>query len=143
MQPRRKGRQATRKDFASALTQSCRPVFRGYLTHLNGAVIPSIEETRARPAGDCTNLNSRTAFGKCEDSATTGARDTRRSAAINGRCDACCLRIHRIVCPRSKRKQDRGMLWLKISIALLITTCLLYTSPSPRDGLLSRMPSSA
>ena len=25
----------------------------------------------------------------------------------------------------------------------LATTCLLYTSPSPRDGLLSRMPSSA
>ena len=25
----------------------------------------------------------------------------------------------------------------------LITFCLLYTSPSPRDGLLSRMPSSA
>ena len=25
----------------------------------------------------------------------------------------------------------------------LMTTCLLYTSPSPRDGLLSRMPSSA
>ena len=26
---------------------------------------------------------------------------------------------------------------------LHITICLLYTSPSPRDGLLSRMPSSA
>ena len=26
---------------------------------------------------------------------------------------------------------------------LLGTSCLLYTSPSPRDGLLSRMPSSA
>ena len=26
---------------------------------------------------------------------------------------------------------------------VLNTTCLLYTSPSPRDGLLSRMPSSA
>ena len=26
---------------------------------------------------------------------------------------------------------------------LLEKTCLLYTSPSPRDGLLSRMPSSA
>ena len=25
----------------------------------------------------------------------------------------------------------------------LFLTCLLYTSPSPRDGLLSRMPSSA
>ena len=29
----------------------------------------------------------------------------------------------------------------KRSIKLI--TCLLYTSPSPRDGLLSRMPSSA
>ena len=27
--------------------------------------------------------------------------------------------------------------------AKLLSTCLLYTSPSPRDGLLSRMPSSA
>ena len=26
---------------------------------------------------------------------------------------------------------------------ILVDTCLLYTSPSPRDGLLSRMPSSA
>ena len=25
----------------------------------------------------------------------------------------------------------------------MVSTCLLYTSPSPRDGLLSRMPSSA
>ena len=25
----------------------------------------------------------------------------------------------------------------------IVNTCLLYTSPSPRDGLLSRMPSSA
>ena len=28
-------------------------------------------------------------------------------------------------------------------IELIHTACLLYTSPSPRDGLLSRMPSSA
>ena len=28
-------------------------------------------------------------------------------------------------------------------VSELIETCLLYTSPSPRDGLLSRMPSSA
>ena len=26
---------------------------------------------------------------------------------------------------------------------MLVNPCLLYTSPSPRDGLLSRMPSSA
>ena len=30
-----------------------------------------------------------------------------------------------------------------VGCAGLIPTCLLYTSPSPRDGLLSRMPSSA
>src|SRR5664279_3380346 len=29
------------------------------------------------------------------------------------------------------------------SIAVHVAHCLLYTSPSPRDGLLSRMPSSA
>ena len=28
-------------------------------------------------------------------------------------------------------------------LVALVVTCLLYTSPSPRDGLLSRMPSSA
>ena len=30
-----------------------------------------------------------------------------------------------------------------IDLEAAIATCLLYTSPSPRDGLLSRMPSSA
>ena len=29
------------------------------------------------------------------------------------------------------------------NIDLMVKSCLLYTSPSPRDGLLSRMPSSA
>ena len=32
---------------------------------------------------------------------------------------------------------------LTTRIAHILCTCLLYTSPSPRDGLLSRMPSSA
>ena len=30
-----------------------------------------------------------------------------------------------------------------VAVGQLVTICLLYTSPSPRDGLLSRMPSSA
>ena len=29
------------------------------------------------------------------------------------------------------------------NFSIVIANCLLYTSPSPRDGLLSRMPSSA
>ena len=38
-----------------------------------------------------------------------------------------------------------GMYWLKAKLFLvaILIACLLYTSPSPRDGLLSRMPSSA
>ena len=36
------------------------------------------------------------------------------------------------------------LLLLELSYVLLMFyCCLLYTSPSPRDGLLSRMPSSA
>ena len=37
--------------------------------------------------------------------------------------------------PLQPTKKDEGVVWVK--------GCLLYTSPSPRDGLLSRMPSSA
>ena len=33
--------------------------------------------------------------------------------------------------------------WSRAVLTVQIETCLLYTSPSPRDGLLSRMPSSA
>ena len=32
---------------------------------------------------------------------------------------------------------------LKTRLGAILDPCLLYTSPSPRDGLLSRMPSSA
>ena len=45
-------------------------------------------------------------------------------------------------------KKYKWIAWLGLIAILvvavdLIYTCLLYTSPSPRDGLLSRMPSSA
>ena len=30
-----------------------------------------------------------------------------------------------------------------VILSIFVNPCLLYTSPSPRDGLLSRMPSSA
>ena len=41
-------------------------------------------------------------------------------------------------------EQRRAAWTLALSITpLLYQSCLLYTSPSPRDGLLSRMPSSA
>ena len=44
----------------------------------------------------------------------------------------------------SSRKQDTSNTKLTLSLSpTLLSLCLLYTSPSPRDGLLSRMPSSA
>ena len=36
-----------------------------------------------------------------------------------------------------------AMLGLIAAVGAYLTTCLLYTSPSPRDGSISRMPSSA
>ena len=46
----------------------------------------------------------------------------------------------------NEHKQTRSSAWIKGARAIVTgkaKTCLLYTSPSPRDGLLSRMPSSA
>ena len=51
-----------------------------------------------------------------------------------------------IVASRPEILRQLVKLWLCTSetgIATQASTCLLYTSPSPRDGLLSRMPSSA
>ena len=49
-------------------------------------------------------------------------------------------------------EENKYKIWLDVEIAaaqamekfkIIPKGCLLYTSPSPRDGLLSRMPSSA
>ena len=48
-----------------------------------------------------------------------------------------------------RRRQDGvhiiniGKTWEKLMLAARVLTCLLYTSPSPRDRQKSRMPSSA
>ena len=44
---------------------------------------------------------------------------------------------------RLARELHDGVLQALTATALQVQACLLYTSPSPRDGLLSRMPSSA
>ena len=41
-------------------------------------------------------------------------------------------------------EKDQSLIFvIPLLIIVAFTICLLYTSPSPRDGLLSRMPSSA
>ena len=39
--------------------------------------------------------------------------------------------------------EEVGFIWLDVTVAGKHNYCLLYTSPSPRDATLSRMPSSA
>ena len=63
--------------------------------------------------------------------------------------DECFLKASKddnskIIIPESNRITGNiGIEYLIFKYRLNIYSCLLYTSPSPRDGLLSRMPSSA
>ena len=49
--------------------------------------------------------------------------------------------------PGSKQSETFKVMERRLLTAIMtpamVVSCLLYTSPSPRDGLLSRMPSSA
>eukprot|EP01016_Furgasonia_blochmanni_P053859 TRINITY_DN8787_c0_g1_i1.p1 TRINITY_DN8787_c0_g1~~TRINITY_DN8787_c0_g1_i1.p1 ORF type:complete len:251 (-),score=27.89 TRINITY_DN8787_c0_g1_i1:12-764(-) len=63
---------------------------------------------------------------------------TKRSSKKNGIVKAYAANTHQGLI--RKYNEDRVSIILNI---MRPTSCLLYTSPSPRDGLLSRMPSSA
>ena len=47
------------------------------------------------------------------------------------------------ICRGFCSKRFWGIVGVVTIVFVVFLTCLLYTSPSPRDGLLSRMPSSA
>ena len=54
------------------------------------------------------------------------------------------LKSYDIIIPALDHQPTSNNLFVKLGKATgKISNCLLYTSPSPRDGLLSRMPSSA
>ena len=59
---------------------------------------------------------------------------------VNDKCIKCKLMDCVEVCPVDCFYEGKNMLVIKPDECI---DCLLYTSPSPRDGLLSRMPSSA
>ena len=48
-----------------------------------------------------------------------------------------------MVAPNGVRPMKKDHPKVPITIDEIVNTCLLYTSPSPRDATLSRMPSSA
>ena len=57
--------------------------------------------------------------------------------------------LFNVICTHNSRRSHIGQLWLAAAAACFdiknvkTYSCLLYTSPSPRDATLSRMPSSA
>ena len=58
------------------------------------------------------------------------------------------IKDYECLCGKYKRMKFRGIICEKCGVEVTKSnvrreSCLLYTSPSPRDGLLSRMPSSA
>ena len=70
--------------------------------------------------------------------------DTENEILSNGQIEG----ISNVVCiGQSIGKSDKTSKWLIETLRdtdfPMVLDCLLYTSPSPRDGLLSRMPSSA
>ena len=77
-------------------------------------------------------------FGDCYDLDTTRLRIPPASPTPAAR---------RATVPRRRRylddKEIKGTIPPEIGLLTALTVCLLYTSPSPRDATLSRMPSSA
>ena len=59
---------------------------------------------------------------------------------VNDKCIKCKLTDCVDVCPVDCFYEGKNMLVIKPDECI---DCLLYTSPSPRDGRISRMPSSA
>ena len=86
----------------------------------------------ADPAGEDT---------RCGFIALIGAPNAGKSTLINALVGSKVSIVSRKV--QTTRALVRGIVIVGGAQLVLMDTCLLYTSPSPRDGLLSRMPSSA
>ena len=81
------------------------------------------------------------AYSGCEIMQGTKMSDAKPLAEL------CSLEIDGAIARLTLRRSDvfnaLNVQLISEMVEALSWTCLLYTSPSPRDGLLSRMPSSA
>ena len=93
--------------------------------------------TRATPSRGCSRQTSH----ELEVSAEAATLSTPSA------CEGVALSVSASSATSLSAGSDSSELWSGIcrgwACTMLWLTCLLYTSPSPRDGLLSRMPSSA
>ena len=99
-----------------------------------------VRVTRETEGGNRTNVL--TAPGAFEDESGTSEGSTCKvTAAVDGEGGGTGLR-------KRAARDDTAPFWSEVRLVLaqlaaVAKNCLLYTTPSPRDGLLSRMPSSA
>ena len=92
-----------------------------------------------------------TGDGTSDATAVYGVDDVLEASFRNSNVDSPLTKINRSQYQALSNKTSTGQpsqyfvqrFIDKVTITLYLTPCLLYTSPSPRDGLLSRMPSSA
>ena len=84
-----------------------------------------------------TTASASVRLAPCESKATA-RKGTRKSTT----CQTCAHRRH-ATRPRDLRASPRAANGTRPSVPIHPTSCLLYTSPSPRDLSTSRMPSSA
>src|SRR5680860_1777826 len=64
----------------------------------------------------------------------TGLHDVCPTARLEARVGTVAVEVRRLAREADERLEE---------LLVVLDACLLYTSPSPRDGLLYRMPSSA
>ena len=93
----------------------------------------STEKVTATPVKSTATVKvTKNRFGKEKSSSTFGSITKITSSKISAASDLKSFSIKK----KSKAESSKFDFYC-------FYTCLLYTSPSPRDGLLSRMPSSA
>ena len=92
-------------------------------------------------------VKSRRAGGEKEKKSSHTRPRERTLSFVCVQCVLCVRGVRRVECTLDKAQTlAETARYLSMRSALTKgypTDCLLYTSPSPRDGLLSRMPSSA
>ena len=98
------------------------------------------EQRQRRPPPARPNTNRKRQCFRCGDF-THASKDCKIS--LSTICNKCKKKGHLAKICFGGKSREKSRLVTEQDVTVENWDCLLYTSPSPRDGLLSRMPSSA
>ena len=114
----------------------------GYITDFQGKIVGKDGKTVSAADSVFGGMNSRSAFGDISKGAQSRL-DTRNSAKTQARMATKSKEAQAAFKAKTAQMQKEKDAHDRAAARDRAKACLLYTSPSPRDGLLSRMPSSA